>query len=220
MKFLLDQSEHYIEALQKQLERPLPGKDVQAEMAPQGRSLKPPATRVSPRTSAVLLPLTRTEQRDLALVFTVRREDLSHHGGEISFPGGAAEFGDENCVDTALREAYEEIRLLPDTVEILGELTTLYIPPSHYLVHPIIGWIPNYPSLRPNCSEVDQILTIPFERLLAPESIREEQWTLSGRTMTVPFYEVEGHVIWGATAMILREFLVLAEQTWAGLQNG
>lgn len=168
----------------------------------------PPDTATPPRASAVLIPLTQIEGR-LTVLFTVRRADLKVHGGEVSFPGGAVEAGDTSCVATALRETQEEIQLAPQCVEVLGELTPLYIPPTHYRVHPVIGWIPRLPPLTPNRCEVDHILQVPLAHLLDRETVRRERWALEDRTVTVPYFQADGWPIWGATAMILNELLVL-----------
>lgn len=180
-------------------------------MAPGGRRLTPPHDTAAPRTSAVLIPIAKIETR-LMLLFTVRRDDLEHHGGEVSFPGGAVEAGDSSCADTALREAQEEVQLAPQYVEVLGELTPLYVPPTHYLVHPVIGWIPHLPPLAVNQQEVARILKVPFDYLLDPQMLRQERWHRGGQTMTVPFYQVEEWPIWGATAMMLNELLVLTRR--------
>ncbi|MGC9398471.1 MAG: NUDIX hydrolase [Anaerolineae bacterium] len=205
---MLERPELCMAALRRHLSGPLPGKRAQAEMVPEGRSLSPPAHKTAPRASAVLLPLIRSSQEALGLVFTVRRAELTHHGGEISFPGGAVEDADRSYIDTALREAWEEIHLPPDCVDVLGELTPLYIPPSHYLVYPVVGWVPHPPVLYPLRQEVERILTVPLATLLDPRAVRRERW---GKRM-IPFYSVNGWVIWGATAMILREFLAVLER--------
>ncbi len=163
---------------------------------------------VPPRTSAVLIPLTRSEGR-LNILFTVRRDNLRHHGGEVSFPGGAVEDGDDSCTATALREAQEEIQLPPHCVDVLGEMTSLYIPPTHYTVHPIVGWIPHLPPLAPNHCEVARILKAPLSQLLDPRTIRREHWQREGQTMTVPLFKVDKKPIWGATAMMLNELLIV-----------
>lgn len=205
----MNQPELYIAALKKHLDQALPGEEAQSQMAPEGRRLDPNSNTSPPRLSAVLIPLARTEG-DLAILFTVRQADLNNHGGEVSFPGGAVEDEDKSCADTALREAEEEIDLPPCYVEVLGELTPLYIPPTHYCVHPLVGWIPDVPPLHPNDNEVARILTVPLAHLLDPAMVRRERWTWENRSMIVPFYEIEDWPIWGATAMMLNEFLVLS----------
>lgn len=211
MRIILNQPELYIHLLKKHLGQALPGKEAQSQMAPEGRLLNPDSDAAPPRLSAVLIPLVRAED-GLAVLFTVRRADLNDHGGEVSFPGGAVEDEDTSCADTALREAEEEIDLSPRHVEVLGGLTPLYIPPTHYCVHPVVGWIPDIPPLHPNDDEVARILSVPLAHLLDPTMVRRERWTREGRTMIVPFYRIDEWPIWGATAMMLNEFLVLSRR--------
>lgn len=151
---------------------------------------------------ALLLPQDDTP----VLVLTIRHDDLPDHGGQISFPGGQRE-GDEPLSATALREANEEIGLSPTTVWLLGDLTPLYIPPSNFCVHPFVGAAAHDLALRPTDREVDQILRVPLDRLLAPDTRVVEPWTLQGQEVDVPYYDIDGHTVWGATAMMLAELL-------------
>jgi 8-oxo-dGTP pyrophosphatase MutT (NUDIX family) len=143
-----------------------------------------------------------------AVVLTVRREHLPDHAGQISFPGGQRE-GTESLADTALREAEEEIALLPQSVQLLGTLTPLYIPPSNFCVHPHVGIVSHDPSLAPRDREVERVLRAPLTHLLDPDTRVVEPWTLHGTTVEVPYYDVAGHTVWGATAMMLAEMLAL-----------
>ena len=206
----IDNPEKYISILKTGLNSSLPGKDAQLRMAPSIRSFDPPANS-TPRQAAVLIPLALIEN-EIFILFTHRREDLTHHGGEICFPGGNHEKKDGNCIKTALRETHEEIGLPPQAVQVLGQLTPLYIFPSQYIVHPIVGWIPTLPPLRPNASEVARILQVPLNLLLQPETIQQEIGVHDGAPITIPYYEFQEWHIWGATAMLLSELLVLTEQ--------
>lgn len=148
-----------------------------------------------------------------ALVLTVRRDELPDHGGQISFPGGQRE-GDETLADTALREAQEEVGLDPSTIRVVGALTPLYIPPSNFCVHPYVGAAAHDLPLHPTDREVDTILRAPLNRLLSPDARVVETWTLHGQEIDVPYFDVEGHIVWGATAMMLAELLaVLRDDT-------
>ncbi len=156
--------------------------------------------------AAVLLPLYGWPD-DPGLVFTERRADLRRHAGEISFPGGRRDAGDADLAATALREAEEEIGLDPATVE-LGEA----LPPTKtfatgYLVHPFVGRIPHPRDLdlRPNPAEVETILTFSLEPLR--ESYAMRRLVRHGVPIHTPTYEVEGQLIWGATARILADYL-------------
>ena len=176
-------------------------------MAPRPRPGWPPEQDVSPRQGGVLI-LLYPYRGQLHLVLTRRTDRLENHKGQISLPGGRRE-GDEPIQQTALREAQEELGVLPAVVETLGELTPLYIPTSDFCITPVVGWIENRPHWQPDPDEVAEVLEIPLRRLADPASVREETWHRGELTMHVRFYSFEGHRVWGATAMVLSEFLTL-----------
>jgi len=140
------------------------------------------------------------------VVLTVRRDDLPDHGGQISFPGGRRE-GSETLRETALRESEEEIGLAPASVRLQGDLTPLYIPPSNFCVHPVVGATAADGALRPCDGEVERVLRVPVRTLLDPDTHVVEPWVLKGRSIDVPYYAVDEHAVWGATAMMLAEVL-------------
>lgn len=192
---------------------PLPGAGTQLSMAP-GVPIDATTLHVGGKScheAGVLVPIFPMEDT-LTIVFTVRCQDLSHHGGQISFPGGRLEAHDQDLRDTALREAHEEIDLPPEDVEILGALTPLYVPPSNFCVHPFVGVIRHHPELRPEDKEVDEILRIPLSRLMDPAAMRCAPQQLFGEEVLVPYFEVNGYKIWGATAMMLAELITLFEE--------
>ncbi len=205
---------HAIEHVRAAMRGPLPGLRVQFTMAPQPRRLSPPPGG-QPRQAGVLLLL--YDIRDvLHLVLTVRTPDLNHHSGQISLPGGGWEAGDASLAATALREAQEEIGIVTDGLELLGPLTSLYVPPSNNVVHPFVAYAPQRPVFDPDPKEVAELLEVPLGLLLGPASRREELWTWRGAPLHVPFYAVGEHKVWGATAIILAEFLELLkhQEVW------
>lgn len=139
-------------------------------------------------------------------ILTVRPTHLSTHAGQVSFPGGSRE-NNEALNETALREAEEEINLPASDVDFLGELTPLYIPPTNYCVRPFVGALHTPPALRACEDEVADILQVPIAELLTPDSRKTEEWVLYGQRVNVPFFLIRGFKVWGATAMILSEFL-------------
>ena len=214
MKFstsLLAAPEQFFADLAWGLRQSLPGREAQRHMAPPSRRLEPePGS--TPRQAAVLVPL-HTNEGEVSLLLTLRQENLRHHGGEISFPGGAMEPTEHSFTETALREAQEEIHLSPAAVQVLGDLTPLYIPPSHNLVHPVVGWLTQRASWSTNPAEVQKIFSVPLRRLLAPETARRKIQIRHGETRVIPCYQVGEHCIWGATAMVLSELLFLIQKS-------
>jgi 8-oxo-dGTP pyrophosphatase MutT (NUDIX family) len=177
----------------------------QQKMIPRPRGARPPGMAGQPREGAVLIVL---YDKGLAthLVLTRRRDDLNDHAGQISFPGGRREDG-EALQTTAVREAEEEIGLDPGAFTMLGRLTCLYIPPTDYEVHPFVVWHEGLPLFRRQAAEVAEIIETPLSFLLDPANRFEELWEYRGMTVQVPFYLVASHKVWGATAMMLSEFL-------------
>lgn len=166
---------------------------------------------------ALLYPSPGPDDGEPVLVLTRRRDELPDHGGQISFPGGQRTDG-EALQDTALREAREEIDLYPEPVTLIGALTPLYIPPSNFCVHPFVGVVSDPPILRPTDDEVGEILYVSVPTLLHPDTRVVETWTLHGTEIDVPFYHVDDHVVWGATAMMLAELLAVVQNAEAALR--
>jgi 8-oxo-dGTP pyrophosphatase MutT (NUDIX family) len=189
---------------------PLPGFEAQLTMAPQPRPFSPPPG-IKPRQAGVLLLLYPINGL-LHLVLTVRTSDLNHHSGQISLPGGGWEEGDASLQETALREAHEEIGIATTGLELLGSLTTLYVPSSNNIVHPFVAYAPQRLAFHPDPKEVAELLHVPLHLLLNPATRCEEDWMWRGAPWHVPFYAVGGHKVWGATAIILGEFVTLLTQ--------
>ncbi len=149
----------------------------------------------------------------LHLILTRRTETVANHKGEISLPGGAREPGDRSLLETALRETREELGVCSDQPQVLGPLTSLYIPPSDYCIQPYVAHVPVRPDFHTEPTEVAELLEMPLSHLLDPVTREEETWELRGHPVTVPFYRLGEHRIWGATAMVLSEFEVMLRRT-------
>lgn len=154
--------------------------------------------------SAVLVPLFSDAAGDLHAVFTKRREDLKRHAGEISFPGGRRDEG-ETLIETALREAHEEVGLPPAAVEIVGALAPVGTFVTNYRIYPFVGLIePGFEWIAQE-SEVAQVLELRLDDLVAGHSLK--RLVRRGMAFKTDVYEVDGHMVWGATARILGDFL-------------
>jgi 8-oxo-dGTP pyrophosphatase MutT (NUDIX family) len=140
------------------------------------------------------------------LLMTKRSDEVEHHKGQISFPGGAVDLGDKNIVATALRETEEEIGLDSGDVEILG-IYDDHATPTGFVITPIVGYIKKLPSLSPGEQEVVEILEVPVSLFLDPAKERMVQMERRGMKVDVYFYNFGKHEIWGATARISRDFL-------------
>jgi 8-oxo-dGTP pyrophosphatase MutT (NUDIX family) len=194
----------WIATLKKELKKPLPGTAAQMLMAP---SLRRPANVPIPmRNSGVLLLLYPVNDR-LFTVFMKRTEYGGPHSGQISFPGGKFEDGDRSLVETALRESREEIGISPDAIEVLGTLSPLHIPISNFRILPVIGFMPEKPVFTTDSHEVDYLIETALEVLLKPEIVKTKTMMFGDLSFEVPYYDIDGNHLWGATAMMLSELL-------------
>ncbi len=164
------------------------------------------------RASAVLAPLYE-QDGDLHVILTRRAGHLRSHRGEVSFPGGGQE-PSEDLLDTAFREANEEIGLLRDAAEVIGELDHLTTVVSRSYIVPYVAALPERPELRADPGEVERILHVSFDELLADGVFREERWHFGTGMRPIYFFEVDGDTVWGATAHMLRQLLATATGTW------
>ena len=158
-----------------------------------------------PKRAAVMILLFRHHDNRLHVVLTLRNVGLRGHSGQVSFPGGQQDQNDASLTATALRETREEIGVGAEGLEILGSLPRFYIPASHYEVYPSIARFDGAPAFRPNPAEVQEIFSFALEDLLRPRFKCAERRCYRGHDVHVPFYNVEGHKVWGATAMLLSE---------------
>jgi 8-oxo-dGTP pyrophosphatase MutT (NUDIX family) len=155
---------------------------------------------------AAVLMLFFPKGEDLYILLTKRTEDVEHHKGQISFPGGSRDEGDEDLVATALRESDEEIGLSRDAFQVLG-LFDEYETPSGFAITPVIAYAPVLPPLRRNAIEVAAILEVPVSLFLDGQNERVEKRVRNGRVFDVYYYRYGDYEIWGATAAMLRAFL-------------
>ena len=200
-----------LDQIRAALQKPLPGIAAQIKLAPEVRIEGLRATPPTDARPAGVLILLYQHKGAWYFPLMKRTEDGLTHSGQISLPGGSQEAG-ESLQETARREACEEIGAACTEVEVLGQLSTLYIPPSNFLVTPTVGYVDQRPDFRCDPREVAELIEVPLSTLFDPQVVKREPWTLRGTTVEVPFYQIGPHKVWGATAMILSEFtLILAE---------
>ncbi len=197
-----------INNLKAQFALKLPGEDIQHQMAPSGRSTFIPPNKLN--NGSVLVLIFPNEK--LHIVLIKRTEYKGPHSGQISFPGGKSEPDDLDYNYTALREAHEELGLKINDVEIIGSLTPLYIPPSNFNVVPVVGYTLKKPDFKINHREVKSVFTPPIEIFLKPEALKIKTIEFSGEIVSVPYFDLDGEEVWGATAMIMNEFLAIAKR--------
>jgi len=157
------------------------------------------------KKAAVLMLLYPKLER-LHVLLTRRTEDVEHHKGQISFPGGSRDDEDNDLISTALRESEEEVGLPKGSVQVLG-LFDDFETPSGFAITPVVGFAPSLPPLKHNADEVAEILEVPLAVFLDRGNERIERWERGGVVRDVFFYRFGDHEIWGATAAILRAFL-------------
>ena len=203
-----------------ELRKPLPGKSAQLEMAPRHRipALLEDFVPEGAEHSAVLALLTPENEggsRNALLewkVLLIRRNIYSGvHSGQISFPGGRQEAGDPGFWETACRETFEEVGIGPGDLEKVSPLTSVYVPPSNFLIHPFIALNRLTGPVRPDPREVADYKNIPLKAFNPAGSVELDFASQPGEAKPAPAWRYEDYVIWGATAMILSELYRLIE---------
>jgi 8-oxo-dGTP pyrophosphatase MutT (NUDIX family) len=197
------------QSLRDRLARTLPGIEAQMRFAPDllrtaWRSGQFPA---ESRQAAALL-LLYPQDTGAAVALTVRSSGLARHAGQISLPGGATDPG-ETLAQAALREAAEEIGVEPSAVRVLGELTPVHVLVSGFTLHPVVGITDRRPDFVRAPDEVEEILEVSLDHLRDASRIRQGIRMREGVAVEYPYFDLLGHQVWGATAMVLGEFICL-----------
>ncbi|RLD22074.1 MAG: CoA pyrophosphatase [Bacteroidetes bacterium] len=206
----MESTPEFISSIKQSLARDLPGKAAQFEMAAVGRPEYHTMPRDDIRSAAVLIALYEKDANWHTIVMKRKSHPGDRHGGQISFPGGKQEIG-EVLSQTAVRESHEEVGTPLEGVQVIGQLTQLHIPISNFMVYPFVGYLDAPAMLSPQLSEVDQIFEIPVSSFLAGESRQKKDLRIPEGVLlrNVPYFDIADQVIWGATAMIMSEFVAV-----------
>ena len=199
-----------INQLKELLKEPLPGREGQNKMATTVRSIYREIPADAKVACVLVLFYPKGDTWHIVLIQRVSNNNKNdRHSGQISFPGGKLEIEDPSLEAGALREAEEEIGVNAKDIELIGHLSELYIPVSNFKVYPFVGYLDYEPSFVPQASEVKGIIEVPFELLNQPETRKQMDMKFSKNIVmkNVPYFDVQGKVVWGATAMILSELL-------------
>lgn len=199
--------ENLASAIRQQIEKKLPGLEAHKTMLPEGRTMPDNyLENINHYKQSAVFALIFQEENTFHLLLTQRHQYEGKHSGQISFPGGKKEEGDENLLITAYRETYEEVGIPENQIELISSLSPLYIPVSNFYVQPYLGYVSTLPELVINTREVKSIVKFPVLALNNPTLLKIKKIEASsGLFLTVPAFELDEHVIWGATAMMLRE---------------
>lgn len=202
-----------IESIRNKLAGPLPGKEAHFSMSHVGRFFKPaPAT--AQKAGVLILLFPKDGEWHIALTQRASKYANDKHKGQMSFPGGKMEAMDDSLITTALRETEEEIGVPRESITILGELTPFYIPVSNFVVQPVVGLVERKPSFVLEENEVTELVSESVARLCSDKLKFVKDISISKQLTLkrVPYFDVEGKVVWGATAMMLNEFVTLLKQ--------
>ncbi|MDX9694574.1 MAG: CoA pyrophosphatase [Bacteroidales bacterium] len=198
----------FFKNLKNELSKELPGLSAQLKMAPEERPFGHNKTMLN----AGVLILLYHKNEDIHLALIQRPEYNGPHSGQISLPGGKFEEEDKTLVQTALRESFEEIGAEPNEVDVLGMLSPLQIPVSNYFVQPVVGFYKSSRQFKADVTEVEKILEIRLRDLINPENKSVKEFTFGSIRFNAPIYKPDNIVIWGATAMILSEFIEIVNR--------
>jgi 8-oxo-dGTP pyrophosphatase MutT (NUDIX family) len=195
--------------LRNKLQEDLPGWKAQRLMATQLHREERAVPRPDAKRAGIMI-LFYPQHSTFYMPLILRPTYSGVHSGQVAFPGGKMEKTDKNIIETALRETHEEIGVWVDNTHVIGQLSDIYISPSNSLVSPVIALIEEKPLYHINPHEVVEVIDVSLDDLINPDNQKIAQIQIPGRgEVDAPSYQINGHTIWGATAMMISELLVL-----------
>lgn len=200
--------DNFLELVPKIKNLPLPGQESQYKMVsiPAKELREIDLTRRNPRKAGVIALFYPDRQHKTNIVLLLRKKYEGVHSNQVGFPGGKMEKEDHHIRITALRETEEEVGVAPEKIEVIRAMTTLYIPPSNFLVHPFLGITEETPVFLPQEEEVEQLIEVPLDDVLDDSLVSRKTITTSySVNVDVPVFNFKGYVVWGATAAMLSE---------------
>lgn len=197
--------QRFITQLKITINKDLPGEESHQKMRViYDQSIELPFSKINSTQAAVLILLYLADN-EIYFFLTKRTDELKHHKGQISLPGGTQE-GNEKLIDTALRETQEEIGINKTSISIIGTITPLFVPVTGFMIYPFIGYSLNKLDPKPDPVEVATIFSVNISDLLNKENQTTEQRNIRGYDVQVPYFKLNDYQVWGATSMILSEF--------------
>jgi len=197
--------QRFITQLKITINNDLPGEESHQKMRViYDQSIELPFSEINSIPAAVLILLYLADN-EIYFFLTKRTDELKHHKGQISLPGGTQE-GNEKLIDTALRETQEEIGINKTSISIIGTITPLFVPVTGFMIYPFIGYSLNKLNPKPDPVEVATIFSVNISDLLNKENRTTEQRNIRGYDVQVPYFKLNDYQVWGATSMILSEF--------------
>lgn len=198
-----------VEIIKERFKYPLPGEAAHIPLSPSGRGISSETIKkaIHYKESAVALILFE-ERSQLNGILMQRQVYKGFHSGQVCFPGGKKEDFETNLSDTAIRETIEEIGLQEEKFNLLGELTPVFIPVSNFKIQPFVVQYTDIPLFNPDVREVKEVFSFPIEQLIQEDVIQRTKIQIADDEFLddVPYFNINGKIVWGATALILNEF--------------
>tara|TARA_B100001250_G_C19770622_1_gene777003 strand:+ start:326 stop:949 length:624 start_codon:yes stop_codon:yes gene_type:complete len=198
-------NKQFINQLKERLKKPLPGKKAQSIMMVKSKTPFQVTNELNTIKHSSVLILLFFKDNCWNFFLTKRTQHVNHHKGQISLPGGVHE-GNESLQETAFRETEEEIGIPSKDINLIGELTPFYVPISNFKIFPFIGWLKIKPEIKIEIKEVEKIFSISLDEFILESTQKSKKDILHNNVVTIPYYNINNEIVWGATSVILSEF--------------